>query len=200
LKQIYFRRVEELDRVFTSYFGDNASLYLSMITRSFFLIYVRLWHMLALLITLPFAANAAETKAWVLLMQNPDAAQSLISVSVHERDQLIRAGWKLSGAGVLSTEDGSNKVQLHRMLRMEPEIARRVSSSPEELAANLKEGFVSEGVLGYAMTHCGEGDVPVHCFSKGDRLIWVSGHHEQYWADHNGWKREPGIFWLSSIE
>ncbi len=167
---------------------------------SSFLTGLRRWPTLALLFVLPLAANAGETRAWVLLMQNPDAAQSLISVSAQERDQLMLAGWKLSGSGVLSTEGGANKVQLHRMLRMEPEIARRVSSSPEELAANLKEGFISEGVLGYAMTQGGEGDVPVHCFSKGDRHIWLSGHHEQYWADHNGWKREPGIFWLKAIK
>jgi hypothetical protein len=50
------------------------------------------------------------------------------------------------------------------------------------------------------MTQGTEGDVPVHCFSKGDRLIWLSGHHEQYWTDHNGWNRETEIFWLSPIK
>jgi len=186
--------------VFTSYFDDNVSLYLPMTSISSFLTSVRRWHLFALLLALPLVASAGETKAWVLLMQNPDAAQSVISVIAQEKDKLLRAGWKLSGEGVLSTEGGSNKVQLHRMLRMEPDIARRVATSPDELAANLKEGFVSEGALGYAMTQGGEGDVPVHCFSKGDRLIWLSGHHEQYWADHNGWKREPGIFWLSPMK
>ena len=86
------------------------------------------------------------------------------------------------------------------MLRMEPDVARRVATSSEEVASNMKEGFTSEASLGYAMTTEEEGAVPVHRFSKGDRLIWVSGPHEQYWADHNGWKREPGIFWLKAIK
>lgn len=139
-------------------------------------------------------------RAWVLLMQNPDQAQSLISTSQEEAKHLISAGWKLSGAGTLSTEGGADKIQLIRMLRMKPDVARRVATSPEEVASNTKEGFASEGALGYARANQEEGAVPVHRFSKGDRLIWVSGHHEQYWADHNGWKREPGIFWLKAIK
>ena len=161
--------------------------------------FLRRGQLLAVFLCLPVAASAAETHAWVLLMQNPDKAQSLISISKSEKDHLVSEGWKLTGEGTLSMDAGQNKMLLTRMLRMEPDIARRVATSPEEIAANTKEGFISEGGLGYALTSEEKDAVPVHRFSKGDRLIWVSGGHEQYWADHNGWKREPGIFWLKAI-
>ncbi len=108
---------------------------------SLFLSCVRRWQLLALLFTLPFAANAGETRAWVLLMQNPDAAQSIISISGQEKNQLIQAGWKLSGVGTISTEDGANKTMLHRMLCLEPEIGHHVATSPRNSRPISQKGL-----------------------------------------------------------
>lgn len=161
---------------------------------------VRRWQLLGLFLAMPFAASAGEMAAWVLVMQNPDAAQSIISTSKTEKDHLVQAGWKLNGAGVLSTEGGADKAQLFRMVRMTPNVARRLAIGSAEVAANIKEGYASEGPMGYVWMKERPGAVAVHRFSKGDRLIWVSGNDEQYWADHNGWKREPGTFWLKAIK
>ncbi len=171
-----------------------------MISLPSFFFRVRCWQLLGLFLVLPLAASAGEFKAWILLMQNPDTAQSIVSTNKEERDRLMQSGWKLTGAGVVSTEAGEGKAQLYRMVRMTPDVARRLAVGSEELAANIEEGYISESPMGYVWLQEQPGAVAVHRFSKGDRLIWVSGHHEQYWADHNGWKREPGTFWLGAVK
>jgi hypothetical protein len=157
---------------------------------------LRLFSLSILVALLPASAAAANIKVWVLLMQNPDEAQSIISNNPSEKDGLLAAGWRLSGVGLTETEAGANRGLLHRMLKMSPSVQRRLAVTSGEVAANEAAGFVSEGALGQVELKAEPGYVPVHGFAKGERTIWVVDHHDQYWADKNGWKRTGAIFWL----
>jgi len=141
--------------------------------------------------------SASATPASILLMQNPDSAQTIVSTDMTEVRNLLQAGWKLTASGLLAAQGGSDTGMLHRMLKASPnDVQRRLAATPEEFAANLAAGFVSEAAMGYVVLKEAPGLVAIHAFSKGDRRIWVSGQHEQYWADQNGWKREGVAFWL----
>ncbi len=169
-------------------------------TSSFSVLFSRSRVLLVLLAgVLVTVTSAANTRAWLLLMQNPDIAETIISTDARERDNLVRAGWKLTGDGLLVSDGGAEKGLLHRMLRTEAPVLRRLAVNPEEVATNLEEGFVIEGAMGHVWLKEPAGGVPVHRFRKGDRLIWVSGHHEQYWAEKNGWERDGPVFWLLSM-
>jgi hypothetical protein len=159
----------------------------------------RLARLLTLLLMLPLMAAASDTKVWVLLMQNPDSAQTIVSNNPAEKDGLIKAGWRLSGTGLTSTEGGQGRGLMHRMLRTKPAVDRQLAMSPEELATHTADGFVSEGAMGHVQLQSAPDLLPVHGFSKGGRRIWVIDHHDQYWADQNGWKRDGGIFWLRPV-
>lgn len=159
----------------------------------------RRWQLLVLIMSLTVTVSAADTRAWILLMQNPATAETIVSTDVNEKDKLVQAGWKLSGTGLLATEAGPDMGMLYRMLRATPPVGRRLAVTPEQVAANLEDGFVTEGALGYVVLKTAPDLVAVHCFRKGDRLIWVSGNDEQYWAEKNRWKREGAIFWLRPV-
>lgn len=148
---------------------------------------------------LPTMAVASDTKVWVLLMQNPAAAQTIVSSNPTEKEGLIKAGWRLSGTGLVSTEGGAGRGLLHRLLRTNPDVERQLAMSPEELATHTAAGFVSEGAMGYVQLQAAPDLLPVHGFSKGGRFIWVMDHHDQYWADQNGWKRAGQMFWLRPV-
>lgn len=148
---------------------------------------------------LPTLASADDIKVWVLFLQNPAAPQTIVSNNPVEVEGLVDAGWRVSGTGLTTTDSGANRGLLHRMLRIEPEVVRRLAITSEELAANETDGFVSEGAMGHVQLQEEPGLVPVHAFSKDGRRIWVVDHHDQYWADQNGWKRDGGIFWLRPV-
>jgi hypothetical protein len=151
------------------------------------------------LFLLPALASASDIKVWVLVLQNPAAPQTIVSNNPEERDGLLAAGWRLSGTGLTHSEAGLHRGLLHRMLRTDPEVVRRLAITPQELAANVADGFVSEGAMGHVQLQEAQGLIPVHAFSKEGRRIWVVDHHDQYWADKNGWKRDGGIFWLRPV-
>jgi len=159
----------------------------------------RWFRLAALALALPWAAHAADFTVWILLLQNPEAAQTVATTDANEHANLLKEGWIVTATGKVLAEGGDHRGILTRMLRAKPSIARRLATTQAELDANLAEGFVVEGALGHVLLQSAPGAVAVHRFSKGERLIWVGGHHEQYWADHQGWKREPGIFWLTPV-
>jgi hypothetical protein len=151
--------------------------------------------LLVLLVTLPAIASAAEVQAW--LMFNPASAETIMSTDLLEKNHLVLGGWRVSGTGILQSDGVADSGLLHRMVRVEPKGASRMLvATMDEVEANLKAGFVTEGALGYVSLKPGPGLIAVHRFAKGGKSIWMIGAADQTWAEKNGWKREQPAFWL----
>ena len=148
-----------------------------------------------LLLALPAVASAAEVQAW--LMFNPASSETLMSTDVVEKNHLIHGGWKISGTGVLQSENGADAGLLHRMVRPDPKGSlRMLVATPDEVSANLKAGFVTEGALGYVSLKSGPGLVAVYRVTKDDRSLWLISWADRKWAEKNGWTHEQAVFWL----
>ena len=109
---------------------------------------------------------------------------------------LTKSGWQISAVGNLTTNGGPKKVMVHRMVATSPVVSRRLVLAPEEVAANLKAGYVTEGAMGYASAVELPGAIAVRRYRKADREIWVSTPELQSWAEGTGWKSDGATFWL----
>jgi len=156
----------------------------------------RWWRFVLLLVALPLAVNASDVRAWVLLRQNADASETILSTDVKEMRSLTKFGWQISATGNLTTDGGARKVLVSRMLSTSPVVSRRLVLAPEEVAAYLKAGYVTEGAMGYASAVEVPGALAVRRFRKADREIWVSTPELQSWAESGGWKGDGAVFWL----
>jgi len=152
--------------------------------------------LLLLLVAVPAFASAAEVQAW--LVMNPFSGDSLMSTDVLEKNSLVRGGWKVTGAGVLHSEGDADSGMLHRMIKplAKGGVLRMLVATTEEVNANLKAGYVTEGALGYVSLKAGPGKIAVYRFAKEDRLLWLISAADQAWATQNGWKRERAVFWI----
>ena len=150
---------------------------------------------LLLLVAVPALASASDIQGWLVL--NPFTPETILSTDMLEQSRLVHAGWRVSGTGVLHTSGEAGTGQLYRMVKPLPTGAlRALAASEEELNANLKARFVTEGALGYVSLKSGPGLVAVNRFTKGDRFLWLISSADQSWAEKNGWKRERTVFWL----
>lgn len=164
-----------------------------MNTRS---IHSRWWQFVLVLVALPLAVNASDVRAWVLLRQNSDASETILSTDSKEMRSLTKFGWQISATGNLTTNGGAKKVLVTRMLSTSPVVSRRLVLAPEEVAANLKAGYVTEGAMGFASAVQLPGTIEVRRYRKADREIWVSTPEMQKWAEGSGWKSDGAAFWL----
>ena len=156
----------------------------------------RWWRFVLVLVALPLAAIASDVRVWVLLRQNSDASETILSTDSKEMRSLTKFGWQISATGNLTTDGGAKKVMVTRMLSTSPVVSRRLVLAPEEVAANLKAGYVTEGAMGYASAVEMPGAIVVRRFRKADREIWVSTPELQSWAEGSGWKSDGAAFWL----
>ncbi|MEO6876601.1 MAG: hypothetical protein ABI222_17440 [Opitutaceae bacterium] len=148
-----------------------------------------------LLVLLPAVASAAEIQAWLML--NSFGPESLMSTDVLEKNNLVRAGWKVTGTGMLQTEGDANSGQLFRMVKTDSKgVLRMLAVTKAEAEIQVKAGYVIEGALGYVATQTGPGHIAVYRFMKADKLLWLIGSADQTWAVKNGWTREKAVFWL----
>ncbi len=156
----------------------------------------RWWQSLLVLVALPLAVNASDVRAWVLLRQNSDASETILSTDSVEMKFLTKSGWKISATGNLTSNGGANRLMVHRMVLMAPAVSRRLGLLPDEVAAYLKAGYVTEGAMGYASVVESPGAVAVRRYRKAEREIWLGVPELQTWAESSGWKSDDGVFWL----
>ena len=120
-----------------------------------------------------------------------------MSTDLLEKNHLVSGGWKVSGSGLLQSDGTADSGLLHRMVRVDPKGASRMLvATMDEVDAQLKAGYVTEGALGYVSLKPGPGLIAVHRFAKDNKHIWMISVADQTWAEKNGWKREPAAFWL----
>ena len=152
--------------------------------------------LLLLLVVLPAVAAAGEVQAWLVL--NPNLPETLMSTDVLEKNGLVRGGWHVSGTGVLQSEGGADMGQLYRMFRPEAKggVVRMLVATSDEVNANLKAGYITEGALGYVSLKAAPGRVAVYRFSKAGKFIWLISEADQAWATKAGWTRDKAVFWL----
>jgi hypothetical protein len=156
----------------------------------------RWWQTVLVLVALPLAVNAADVPAWVLFRQNSDASETILSTDSVEMKFLTKSGWQISAAGNLTSTSGANKLMVHRMVLMAPEVSRRLGLSPDEVAANRKAGYVTEGAMGYASMVESPGAIAVRRYRKAEREIWLGATELKSWAESSGWKSDGAVFWL----
>ncbi len=159
----------------------------------------RWWQTVLVLVALPLAVNAADVRAWVLLRQNSDASETILSTDSVEMKFLTKSGWQIGATGNLTSNGGANKLMVHRMVLTAPEVSRRLGLLPEEVAANLKAGYVTEGAMGYASVAESPGAIAVRRYRKGEREIWLAVPELKSWAESSGWKSDGGVFWLLPV-
>lgn len=152
--------------------------------------------LLLLLIALPAMASAGEMPAWLLL--NPELPETLMSTDVLEKNGLVRGGWHVSGTGLLHTEGAADTGLLHRMVHPLPKgaVLRMLVATSDDVNAQLKAGYITEGALGYVALKPGPGHIAVYRFTKENKYIWLISGADQAWATKNGWTREQAVFWL----
>ena len=154
-----------------------------------------LFKFLLLLVAVPALAAASDIQGWLVL--NPFAPECILSTDMLEQSRLVHAGWKVTGTGLLHTSGDASTGQLYRMVKPLPTGAlRALAASAEELSANLKAGFVTEGALGHVSLKAGPGLIAVNRFTKDGKYLWLISPADQSWAEKNGWKRERTVFWL----
>lgn len=149
-----------------------------------------------MLVALPLAVNAGDMRAWLLLRQNSDASETILSTDSVEMKSLTSNGWQISGTGILTTDGGAKKILVHRMLSTTPVVSRRLVLAPEEIAANLKAGYITEGAMGYAFAVEVPKSIAVRRYRKADREIWLAAPDQQSWAEGSGWKSDGAAFWM----
>ena len=159
----------------------------------------RWWQFVLALVAFPLAVNAADVRAWVLLRQNSDASETILSTDSVEMKFLTKSGWQISATGNLTSNGGANKLMVHRMVITAPEVSRRLALLPDEVAANLKAGYVTEGAMGYASVAEVPGAIAVRRFRKSEREIWLAASELQTWAESSGWKSDGAVFWLLPV-
>lgn len=152
--------------------------------------------LLLLLAVLPAVASASDIQGWLVL--NPVLPETLMSTDVLEKNSLVRGGWHVSGTGVLHTDATADTGQLYRQFHPVPTggVLRMLVATPDEVSANLKAGYVTEGALGYVPMKAAPGCSAVYRFSKEGKFIWLMSDADQAWATKNGWTRDKAVFWL----
>jgi len=151
--------------------------------------------LMLLAVALPALAAASDVQAWLVL--NPSTPETIMSTDMLEQSRLVHAGWKVSGTGILQTAGGADSGLLYRMVKPLPTGAlRMLVVTEDELNANLKAGFVTEGALGYVSLKSGPGLIAVNRFTKDSKYLWLISSVDEAWAEKNGWKRERTVFWL----
>lgn len=152
--------------------------------------------LLLCLVALPALGYAGDIQGWLVL--NPNSPETVMSTDVLEKNNLVRGGWHVSGPGVLHTDKSADTDQLYRMFRPLPKggVVRMLALGADEMNANLKTGFITEGALGYVPLKAGPGRTAVYRFSKDDRFLWLISDADQSWALKAGWKRDKAVFWL----
>ena len=147
------------------------------------------------LVLLPVIASAAASQAWLLV--SGDWRDTLMTTDYKERDMLTGLGWKISGTGMLQSSGKPGAIPLHRMFKAGANPADRLlETSPSKVAAQVKAGFVDEGVLGYVASEAEPGLVPVYHYRKQNKHFWLIDPKEKAAAERNGWKADGISFWL----
>ena len=152
--------------------------------------------LLLCLVALPALASAADIQGWLVL--NPNLPETVMSTDVMEKNRLVKGGWHVSGTGVLHTDAAADTDQLYRMFRAVPKggVVRMLAVSKADMNAAVRDGYITEGALGYVPLKAGPGRTAVYRFTKGDNLLWLISDADQAWALKAGWKRDKAVFWL----
>jgi hypothetical protein len=139
---------------------------------------------------------SADVRVWLLV--NPELTDTVLSNDRHEREGLEHGKWRVDGTGHLHLEPGGGTVPVHRLFS--PTGGRKLEVDPERLKTWTEQGFVEEGVLGYASAQPGAGLVPVHHLTKNGRDLWLISAASRAAAVKAGWKPEATRFWLWPAE
>ena len=155
---------------------------------------------MALIFTLVSGVAAAvEMPAWLVFNSaNPAAPESILSTDILEKSGLVRAGWKISCAGVVQSEAVPDSALVYRMVRQLPKggVLRMLVTSKAEENALVQGGYLTEGALGYVSTQPGAKMLGVCRYTRNGKYLWLVAAADQQWALKNGWTREKVVFWL----
>ena len=160
----------------------------------------RLAHCIAFslaLLALPAAGLAGEIQAWLLLLPNAASPATILSTDRTECDRLTKQGWKISGTGLLQTDPGPGLGDVTRMMKKDGNVVdRAIEADPVIVGKRRAEGYVIEGVLGYAALQSAPGGIAVRRYTKGDHALWLIGKADLDWAQQQQWKEDGVAFWL----
>jgi hypothetical protein len=149
------------------------------------------------LLVLPAAGLAGEVQAWLLLLPNVASPASILTTDRRERDNLTQNGWKVSGTGLLQTEPGPGLGEVNRMVKTEGEtVERAIEADPVIVGKRKAEGYVTEGVLGYAALRPAPGGIAITRYKKDSHALWLIGKADIDWAKNAQWKEDGVAFWL----
>jgi hypothetical protein len=138
----------------------------------------------------------ADVRVWLLV--NAERTDSVLSNDRKEREGLEHGKWRVDGTGNLHLEPGADTVPVHRLFN--PAGGRKLEVDPARLKMWTEQGFVEEGVLGYASAKPGAGLVAVHHLTKNGKDLWLISAATRAAAVKAGWKPEPTRFWLWPAE
>jgi hypothetical protein len=141
-------------------------------------------------------AFAQSAPGWVLLRQ--DVADGLIAADPGEKNNLVKASWKIDAEIRFLPVSEPGAKPLHRLARVGPQGEERMLTiSGDEVAACVQNGFADEGLLGFAAaTQLKPEMIPVNRYRKGPRSLWLVDPADQAWAEQNGWKLAGTSFWV----
>ena len=153
---------------------------------------------LALCLLLGAASVSAQPVRQTWLMLHSYSQESMLVTDLAEQGRLLKAGWKTNGTGNFLMDASPDAVGVHRLVHSSSQGNDRVFTiRPREIANFLKLGYNDEGTLGYAAaTQLKPDMIPVYCFSKEDKHLWLISQSDKPWAEKAGWKSEGIGFWI----
>lgn len=140
-------------------------------------------------------AHAQQLQTWLML--NPTSQETFFSTDPGEQATLLKSGWKVAGTGFLQVKAQTGSAGVKRLVKTTAKGADRIfATSPEQVAAAIKLGYLDEGTLGQvSATSQGSGLVPVYHFTKDSRNLWLLDKNEP-WMEKSGWILKGVAFWL----
>ena len=141
------------------------------------------------------SAHAQQLQTWLML--NPTSQETFFSTDPGEQTGLVKTGWKVTGTGFLQVNAQPGSAAVKRLVKTTAKGADRIfTTSPEQVSAAIKLGYLDEGTLGQvSITSQGSGLMPVYHFIKDSRNLWLLDKSEP-WMEKSGWTLKGVAFWL----